>query len=175
SKLPGSPSARRKQEQPTAPYPVVNGPPDLPEARPDSPASQASQALPDSTPFGPSSVDTPHSPGAPQARCRPDPSQTSCSDQEAHRHNQDPSDLLTVSTVKQLSIEEIRGRFPITAAWLSGVLVNVVAHSLARGAKWEIGPLERATGPHVIWLRPDTARAEQVATWLVSVVTIEST
>jgi hypothetical protein len=63
--------------------------------------------------------------------------------------------------------EAILDRFPITAAWLSGALVGVIAHSLARGDVWKIGPLQEATGPHVIWLRPGTSHEFQVAVWLV--------
>jgi hypothetical protein len=58
-------------------------------------------------------------------------------------------------------------RFPITAAWLSGALVGVIAHSLARGDVWKIGPLQEATGPHILWLRPGTSHEFQVAAWLV--------
>lgn len=58
-------------------------------------------------------------------------------------------------------------RFPITAAWLSGALVGVIAHSLAMGYVWKIGPLQEAGGPHVIWLRPGSPGKSQIAAWLV--------
>jgi hypothetical protein len=61
----------------------------------------------------------------------------------------------------------ILDRFPITAAWFSGALVGVIAHSLARGDVWKTGPLQEAAGPHVIWLRPGAPREFQVAAWLV--------
>lgn len=64
--------------------------------------------------------------------------------------------------------EAILDKFPITAAWLSGVLVGVIAHSLARGDSWKIGRLQDASGPHVIWLRPGATKRFQAAAWLVS-------
>ena len=62
----------------------------------------------------------------------------------------------------------IPDKFLITAAWLSGVLVGVIAHSLARGDSWKTGPLREASGPHVIWLRPGASDEAQVAAWLVN-------
>jgi len=61
----------------------------------------------------------------------------------------------------------ILDKFPITAAWLSGVLVGVIAHSLARGDSWRTAPLREALGPLVIWLRPGVPQEAQVAAWLV--------
>lgn len=65
----------------------------------------------------------------------------------------------------------VHDRFPITAAWFSGVLVGVIAHSLARGDSWKIGPLQEASGPHVIWLRPGAPHKSQIAAWLVVPIT----
>jgi len=62
----------------------------------------------------------------------------------------------------------IPDKFLITEAWLSGVLVGVIAHSLARGDSWKTGPLREASGPHVIWLRPGVPDEAQVAAWLVN-------
>lgn len=62
----------------------------------------------------------------------------------------------------------ILDRFPITLAWFSGALVGVIAHSLARGDSWKTGPLQEASGPHVIWLRPGVSHRVQMAAWLVA-------
>lgn len=131
-----SPGVRRtKQEQPTAPYPVVGVPSDLPD---------------DEKGVGPTRINVP-----PPQTNEVTPSLSSA-----------PPTQSAVQPSKQLTVEEMRDRFPITAAWLSGALVAVIAHSLARGDRWEIGPLERASGSHVIWLRPGAPRTEQVAAWL---------
>ena len=62
----------------------------------------------------------------------------------------------------------IPDKFLITAAWFSGVLVGVIAQSLARGDSWKTGPLREASGPHVIWLRPGAPDEARVAVWLVN-------
>jgi hypothetical protein len=87
-------------------------------------------------------------------------------------HNIEAISENTTAPVAAPNSEAVLIRFPITAAWLSGVLVGVIAHSLARGDSWKTGPLQEASGPHVIWLRPGARHKTQVAAWLVVPTTL---
>ncbi len=62
-------------------------------------------------------------------------------------------------------------RWPMVAAFDSGVATDLVAFSLALGHCWQIGPATEATGPTVIWLTPlELPYEHQIAAWWLGAV-----
>jgi hypothetical protein len=62
-------------------------------------------------------------------------------------------------------------RFPITQGFLMGAPVELIAESLAAGAKWLTGPATQARGPIVMWLLdPCIPHERQIAAWVVPIL-----